>query len=577
MARRVDGTDAASLWESLRWLAGICRSALAATPGQGLASVLFSVMSQVALLAALLLPWKLLVVVSANAFPTTLPRFLSAYETRELVLILSLATLAAFLLHIACEAGIGYAARRGAEAVLEKNGKTGLFTGHREQAARLYQRLLRTLGAGACCLLIASWLALAYPLLLLALLLYLAFGLAAVRYCSALPLWRKHRPPQDLVSKAWWGGGFLYLVAWVVADYWRGTLPGLATAFIALVLARQALVMSAQILHSLLALNRDRSRMEAIFLAHAPWVPKPQRDGGFQALLEPAASQTWVRDLLSGYEGSRPGPLDIACRPAEGGKIIYLTAAMAQGERAYLLKLYHRSSETVAQHEAEALRAATPSWPAPVLLGEHRVEEHICLAFPWHRKMRWMWAAERASWLQVLRGRLLECALPPELVQRYDRSHPSLSQRLQDVDWSFLKAFSTSGETGALCDALQGRWPDILEALDAMPRQLVLASLDRRMMATDAAGTAPVIYNWTRWRWEPVGAAWPFKRHSVGELGDILKKAAAAREDLRGVSTESAMRAALLFEFERRLQSRDFLGALDLVPTIHGRCMEGVG
>lgn len=564
------GTDGkrASL-EGWQWFFGVCRSVFTTTPGHAIACVLLYIASHLALLAALLLPWKLLIVLSANVFPRIMPVFLANYETRELVLILSVASLASFLTHLICEGGISMVCGRGAQSVIDLHQKTGLFNSHREQAAQLYRRMLQSLAALVCCVLVMLWLTLAYPLLLIALASYLGFGLVAALRWSGLRVRAEYRPSRELVMKAWWGGGFLYMLGWVIADYWRGELPGLTIAFISLVLVRQTLVFIATVYQNLRLLQDNRGRVDALFLAEMPWLPRLRRDDGFQGLLEPTRRTLWVSDLLRAHGLASSGELDILCRSAQAGRIIYMTVINGRHDEpnACLLKLYHGSLYAVAQHEREVLQAAEAWWPAPRLLGDHTVDGNTCLAFDWSADKHWLTARERRSCLRSLRGGLMTCELPNELLARYDRSQPRLSRRLENVDWALLRSLAPSREVASLCNALQSHWAGLLRELDALPRHLVLPALDRRMMG--AAGNEPAtICNWTRWRWESIGAGWPFRTRSREQLGEFLLTASAVRDELRAINSEAAFRVAMLYEFEHLHASRNFAAALALVAPI---------
>lgn len=552
-----------------QWALGLCRAVLAATPGHVAGCVFLYVASQLTLLAALLLPWKILLVLSTRQFPQSLPSFLASYETRDLVLVLGAGSLVSFLLHQICEAGIGFVCSSGVSTLLDRHRKTGLFNNHRALAAQLYRRLLRSLAAIVCCALIMLWLAFAYPLLLAALATCLVFGQAAALRWNAMRIPPTFRPSSEQLTKAWWGGGFLYVLGWVIADYWQGGFPHLTIAFISLLLVRQALIFAAALYQNFRLLYEQRSRVDALFFADTPWLPPARKDDGFKTLLDTQCRKQWVRDLLSRRAGFSGRELEIRCRTAESGRIVYLTVAANDGGKddAFLLKLYHRSRDAVSQHEEEILRVAADSWPAPRFLGSHEIEGHSCLVFGWHADRKWLSTRELSPRLLELREMLLECRLPEPLICRYDRSHPSLSRRLLEVDWSHLRSLAPSERMADLCDELRDHWPAILRELDALPRQLVLPALDRRMMAA-AEGEIPVICNWNRWRWEPVGAGWPFRRRPFQQLCDVLASAGGTRSELRGVNAEQAHRAAVLFEFDQLRRSGEFDAALQLLEPI---------
>ena len=163
-------------------------------------------------------------------------------------------------------------------------------------------------------------------------------------------------------------------------------------AFVSLLVGRQVLVFAAALYQNASFLYSNQSRVNALFDADAPWMPSPRKDDGFQNLLDPGRRKLWVGALLSAHGDFTGQELDIHCRSAEGGKLIYMTVVSGdQGsERAYFLKLYHRSLDALAQHEVEVLQVAGQSWPVPRLLGCESVEGNNCLAFEWAPTMSWL-------------------------------------------------------------------------------------------------------------------------------------------------------------------------------------------
>lgn len=556
------------------WLTSVCKSLFVTAPAYLLLCVSLYIVSQVALLAALLLPWKVLLVLSSDRFPKMLPSSMEVFTRPKLLLFLSISAVFAFLLHLACETGINHVCRRGAVIALGVNRKLELFNGHRQHAAALYQRLLRSVAAGACCVLIACWLTIYCPLLLVAFLTYLCLGLFGV------VLWRRSSwrqsdwaPNSDMLLKAWWAGGFLYMLMWLAVHHHRVGDPIHPTiAAISLLLIRQALIFCSQLFQNFLSLSGQQAKLKALFLSETPWLPDGRSTDDFEELLQPEKRQ-WVLDVLQSYASPLSGELSIGLQPVEAGKVVYVTVHGIAGEESYLLKLFHRSQESLIFHEQEILRVAGPTWPAPPLLGSQSVGKHSCLVFGWRSDTRMLGPQERTSWIPTLRRRLLECELPYELISSYDRSQPTLSERLRSVDWNFLSAVA-SPEVADLSKVARGHWDDVLSRLEKMPRQIVLPYLDRRNISIDGSSSI-AICNWTRWRWEPVGSGWPIRQqNNLEALRSALERASRARNELLDVRVEQAGIAAALFEFERLLTLKEFTAALDVVKTICER-LEG--
>lgn len=545
------------------WRVRILGSLLQATPLHAVACVLLYICSQASLLAAVLLPWKLLVALSTDTVSGLMPAFLRGFPADDRVLILSAGVVIAFLLYGLCESCISAVCNHGVRSILLRHQKTGLFGSHRQQAAALYRRLMRAAGATVSCAFIGLWLFFFYPLLLAALATYLCAGLLIAHWWkSAPPKARTVFQSPELRSNAWWSLGFLYAVGWVVADHARGSLPDATITFVSLLLARQAIVLSAQIYRAHDLLEQQRNKAGALFLADVPWQPTLRQDNAFQALLEQSCLRSWVGDALNTHFCQFDEEFALQCRMGDSGKAISVTAI---GQRqSVLLKLYHTSREELAHHEMEILQIADDSWPIPSFIARHMVDGHTCLILDWGTKAHWMAVQERASWLPHLREQLLQCDLPETLVSRYDRSHPHLADRLKVIDLGFLETLVPRSLNEAF-GKLREHWPALHELTRAMPRQIVIPRLHQHRIGS--VDGKPVICNWSRWRWEPVGAGWP--RNSTNEqLQKALASAGTTRPTLSVVVPAQARLAGLLYEFDYLIRQRDFASAMKLIVPI---------
>jgi len=545
------------------------------TPGCLAAATFGFAMSQVLFLTALILPWKILLFLSSGHFPTTLPHFLASYKPRELVVMLSTAALLAFLAHVLLDIAFGWLARRGADQILERHRKIALFNNQRRIAVGFYRHMLRIVACLASCGMVLLALALIYPLMFFALGACLVVGLAAIAIWQRVPLETEHHPSPASLGRFWLGGGFLFLVGWIVADYWMGHLPHLTIALICLLLARQALIFAAQFAQSLYALGgKQRSRVDALFLADAPWLPATPALDDFQALFTLYRRDDWIRDMLALGGERNPMISNVSSRTAEAGRLVYLIVSPPDGGRAFLIKLFHHSLDALARHEIEILAAAKDRWPAPLLRGHYRVERHHCLVFEWDRASRWLDRQQRATQLPRLRSQLIDCSLPRELADRYDRSQPNLVRRLSNVDWDALRAFSPNEEMRSRCALVEAHWDALLAQVGASPRQIVLPGLMGRMMAGGEDGRMPILCNWSRWRWEPAGAGWPITAEGRKALRSAFSAYRGPRREFVGINEEAVYRVSLLHEMERQFSKRGLTAALTAVSLLHDSLLE---
>lgn len=552
------------------WVLSLSRALLAATPLHGLACLALYTVSQVMFLAALLLPWKMLVILSGHTVPASLVSLFPEFDSRSVVTVLGGAVILAFALHFVSELLIDHVCGKGAGNILDSHSKTGLFNDHRRQAVRLYRQFMRSLAAFLCSVLIFLTLLMVYPWLLIVLSIYLLSSALIFRRWLPMLKGRFSHTPPELMARAWWSTGFFCLIGWVLWDYWRGGLAGLTVAFVGLILARQALIFIAQIFRNLQLLQGQRRKAEAFFLSDVPFVRLAHANEDVQGFLRLGEEKTWIRGILASYDVDDKAEFDVDLKSAEAGKVLYLVIrpAAPSEEPVFLFKLFHKSYEALAAHEVEILQVTEDYWPALRLLGQHRVDGHICFIFHWPSDSHWLLYGGRIASLPHLRERLFACRLPESLCERYVRSHPGLPERLKRVDWTILITLASSQTIRQACLHLENEWDNMLSELGELPFQIVLPTLDRRMMASKSESDTPFICNWTRWKLEPLGSAWPFRHRPMLELREALRRAQKLRPELTDVHIGKAFMAALLYEFDRLNAEGNFAAMLSLAEAL---------
>lgn len=551
------------------WIGKITIALLQTTPLHVFTCTTLYIFSQISMLAAILLPWKLLMIMATENYPWMIPEALRVFSERELVVMLGITAFFAFIIYAICEVLIGSVCSRGSAFILDKNQKMGLFNGHREQASLLYRRFLRAVAAVFTVGVIAASLIYIYPYMLLALITYLLIGLTIIIFQrsrtskTTLPILTS-----EMKTTIWWGAGFFYAVSWLIADYWQGTLPSLATAFITLLLVRQAIVLIFPVYGTYSIFIKQRSKVNTLFLADIPWNPESRTDDGFMALIEPLRRKTWINTLLHQHYDIADDVTVISCKTSNAGKsasLIISTSIKNQSDRAFLVKLFHSSSEDSALHEQAILEVLPANWLAPHLCGVHNIEGHICHVFEWPSQAGWMSASKRSKRLPEIRKNLLSLELPDTLVSRYERSRSHLSDRLKLITWNVLTSISPKGSLEA-CQQLQSYWPNICHIVRLQPRQVVIPRLHQHLVGD--VGNKSLICNWTRWLWEPVGAGWPLNTNEE-EFQRALNEAAVLRPYLAQVNAKLTGVIALLYEFERLWRIKKHTEVVKLIMPLY--------
>ncbi|WP_375058121.1 hypothetical protein [Zobellella sp. DQSA1] len=546
-------------------------SIIKTTPISMMTVILLCVLSQLALLTTLLLPWKLLMLLYSGTLPEGLPSSLARFELKIQVTILGMAILLSLIFHLFCELSASWVCKKGANSLLENHQKTGLFNNHKVHAYQLYSHLLQAQASAVFCLIVTGWLYFFYPNLLIVIMIYGIFWTGVwISLIKPFPS-RQQRVEKllPLLYKLWWHIGFICVLSWVAWDYWQERMPSLLILFISLILVRQGLLQSTQILHRLYMVNRQLPRARSLFLHNSSWQPAIHIEQSFHHLLDFSTRARWIQEILSKHDQPTKLPLEISCRLANAGNIAYLKVNVKNTQltntSSFILKIHNHSYETSAEHEVDILKVAKNYWPAPIIIEHQKVEQFQCILLRVEPTENWINSVERSKTLPDLRTKLMGCDLPKELIERYDRSHPHLLERLKNIPWPLLVSISENQKNERACIDIQSCWSVILEQLATLPRQLVLPGLGERLMSKTGSDDV-LICDWSQWRWEPVGSSWTLSPDIENQLEIALKKAALHRPEMLDISPWQVQWATRLYEFERRLASKNYAGAINIVP-----------
>jgi hypothetical protein len=534
------------------WVAHMWRILMRMIAGAVLLHFVLFVVSQVTLLLALLLPWNILASLTTDRLPWRVAWLFDGYGPATAVPILMALVVGCFVAHLLAEAGNARLVRQASRWIVDRHDKTGLSDALRGQAAPFLGRLLRLFSVCGWLLLAAIIMALLYPALFAALLVYIVVGALVILTLRPGKRWGT-AISADLRGKAWWGVGFIWLVGCVIYHAWHGALPHFWALFPSLLLGRQILVFLTAVQTNVTFLLGRAERVEALFLPDAPLAPPQRQSDGFAGLAQRDRRAAWLPGLLAAYGAGDFEVREQATRWETNGRVLCLLvdAPGSQQDRALLIRVFHKNIRELGRHERNILVHAGRHWPVPEFLGESELREgHLALVFEWAKGQDWLTRQEINRQVQLeVRKSLLACEVPAELVDRYKRGNIQLGQHLARIDWVLLRQMALTPELAATCDRLRGNWSALLRWLDQQPFQVLLDKLVWRLMARGKDG-AFVVSNWANWRLEPLGIDWPLG-WTKQELEQMLAQAALSRPALLSVAADDVCLVARLEELRK--------------------------
>ncbi|UYG01949.1 hypothetical protein OCT51_12110 [Halomonas sp. LR3S48] len=564
---------------TMRWSFSIGNKFFRVVPGATLAIVLATLVSQLSVLLAFLLPLKILMLLGSTGIPRYFPAAFSSVNREFLVLTLSLSAVGFYILFIMAEKVISFLSKRGADLLLERSKKIALFENQEEIASRGYQRYARSLAGSVFLFLVAFVMAWLYPELLMALAVYIsaAFVFFAIAFSKQGKLAAAlNEAPGHVVSTAT-SIGFLLIFGFMVSHFLLGDPPGLLIAIISLILMRQGFSRITGLVSDLKGLYSQRFKLNALFFhGHVLVNESKKHETNFWSFLKPPQRDEWMIQLIRKIAPRPIANLNIRWWQL-GGQDVATFRVMGFDDEGlknaeYLVKLFNTNRSSLAKHEATLLLGSTvlPAFP---LIDIDQVGGFHCHIFEWLPANKISQKRLKAARRQMLRD-LLVVEPDEKLVSQFKRSRPPIWQRIDSrmLDRLCTVAEILDSEYVSYVEGLRNKQPVINKRLSDLPLNIVNPESGPDAFHRTDQGEI-LVAHWGRWTLEPVGAGWPTQPEDLVRLSNSLKEAIEKRQALCDVHVEDVSIAALMYALEKLYIRQDFIGALRLIPRIL-QCLE---
>lgn len=559
---------------SMRWFFSVGAKLARVVPYHTLLVVLFTLVSQISIMLAFLLPLKVIMLLGSSGIPRYFPRAFLDLDRDLLVVGLSITAVVFYVVYLLAEKAMDYWSDCGAQYLLQKSQKITLFENQVELATSSYKRYARCLAGGIFAGLAFILLGIIYPSLALLVLGYIAVicVFIVLLHSTSRSLYTKMENDMANLLDSLGAVGFLLSFAFLVVDFLFGSPPNLTFAIISVILVRRALGTLRGLTKDLIKLSKNRLRISALFFhGQALLEEHSSHDHGFWSLLDPMRRENWVASVLREVAGVKAHRLEVAWHQTGITNVAALyvqTLDMAAAPTAkYFVKLFNIKRQGQAVHEATLLTALRGrGLPVPRFIGASQVEGYTCHVFEVTGVSKPQPEEVKAA-LRFLLAELWAFEPPGNIVNRFRRSRPLLAQRLKEEMKERLLLVAEDPATVADVASFVQSLPVISEILSALPlciynRDLGADSLlkleDKRLVAT----------HWGRWSLEPVGAGWPLREQDWEALPSCFAGATEKRPALAGVTIEEARLAALIFAFISFYERQSYVSAIELLPEI---------
>ncbi|MDO6746301.1 hypothetical protein [Gilvimarinus sp. 1_MG-2023] len=556
--------------DSFRWLWSLGGKFLRVAPAPTLFVILATLVSQVAMLLASLLPLKVLILIGSERVPRYFPQSFLQFDRDVLILSLCVAAPTFYLTHLAMEKFITWASNIGAKRLLAQGQKIVLFENQDDLAASSYRRYAGALANTVFIVCVWTTLGIIFPSLCLLVMSYTALCITGIGLAHRSSEALRERINENLTSvvPVLTALGFLLAFFFLVLEFLFGVVQGFIIAIISLLITRQAFNRTNRLVSAIVNLYDSRRKLNALFFKGHSLAQADEKQMEFWSLFMPQSREKWVRQILLEQLAIDAERLSINWHQTGLNEIVALEIDAHNNKdellSRYLVRLYGKSPSLLATHEATLLFDESSDYlPALPLLAAGQLSK-----WQYH-----LFSLPDES-VNIAPGKLTESYLttlwafePPEdLAARYARSHPMLWQRLDKTVIERLY-IAANEESRPLVSSLEEQLPDMLETVRNLPLVVVNPTINANTLMQDGEGELQVTF-WGRWTLEPLGSGWPISRKSIEFLPNALLQAANQRPALQSIEVQSVALAALLFKFDSLCNNQLYQDALALIPYL---------
>ncbi|MFC0269297.1 ABC transporter ATP-binding protein [Kushneria aurantia] len=489
--------------------------------------LIMQMVSQIMLVASLLLPWQLLQVLLTGH--NRIEGLVSGAEgSNDEITLLIMLTAICFCSYALLKWWIKKAIVDLSEAIFKRLNKTRMVNNHRLLGRRVLSVVISALSSILIAVLFILLIAMLHQLLAFLAVMFVFFLVGWLRFFYCFE--RVNKIQQTLQNNVLTliNIGFVLSFSIIFLDYLHDAMRPFLVLFVLLLSMRQLMASSVNALVNFLSIIKRFQQINMLLLPRSQQIALPSATS-FTQRFEQAAIAHWLLPWLTGRQYIIGNPVVCQCRLLHGRGVAQVIIQHDGGEKAprYLLfKCYIPARENEALHEAALLNAVgsyhhSGSSSIPELIENGRFSWCCFLLLTvGNKRPQWKNAEERKPWMGKLRQDFCNISLPNNLVGQFAATFPSLPERMRELAMTRFNYLVQQDRDSFQVDRLIRLWPLMLAEVEKVPGFLAiqnpasarLASMDDQILLMD----------WQGWVFDTLGAYWPLSANIHTEAYELI-------------------------------------------------------
>lgn len=542
------------------------------TPLHATLVVVFSLLSQLGMMFASLLPLKVLILLGSEGVPGYFPDLMVSLDKNTLVVSLGVLAVFFFVVHVVSEWLVERFSQRGVRQLVSDNKKTLIYNQQRKVAEAAYRKSTSSIAGFlfiALVVVYVFWFN-AVVGVSVALLTTVVFGVAlkvsAPKIQNGAGGLYAILPHAKLLSVLCFLGGFVSIVATLLVF---GVNSFLFT-LVCLLLLRQGFNRLPKLISDMCWIDSKKSRIQALFYkAHVFDSAQEKLDTSVWRYIEGLDFKNTVADVV-GIDKNQEMGLHLL---KEGGGSIFEFKAdfSVDGEyKSVLVKKFSSGKSAPAYHEKIVFRHDLDNACSPRFIGMREHNGYYLNFFDITGL-----SLSQSSGLSKnlsLYTRMASQTPISSLVDVYCKSSPVLWKRLTHSNFkrvAFVESLMKEVDFRFHVAYLDENSKRLIGIIKKMP-VFMLGGNVRNPLIWQGGGVISTT-SWESWAIEPIGSGWPISNKHVDDQEVSLNKVVSEREDCAFVTFDMYRLVSLSYYFDIYCRRKEYMQAVMLAPEMRQR------
>lgn len=534
--------------------------------------VVFSLISQLGMMFASLLPLKVLILLGSNGVPKYFPSFMGSLDQNFLVITLGILAIFFLGVHILSEQVVEFSSLKGVRKIVEKNKKTIIYNQQKNVAEIAYRKSTSGIASFLFIMLVGIYVFIfnAFVGASVVIITGLVFGGAAKvgKYKSPKMVSGVYAilPHAKLLSLFCFLGGF----AAIIVVFLMFGVSSFLLSLVCLLLLRQGYNRLPSLISDVCWIDARSSKIKAIFYSeHVFDIAKEKEEIDAWKYLEGLRFKHKIAEVAGVSEVCK---MDFHLLSEARGNVLEVNVDLTDGVGAknILVKRFSGNKLAAAYHEEMIFKYDFNGICSPRFIGaiEH---DGCCLVFYDVSEFSLLSSGDVAQGFSLY-TRMASQAPSKELVEVYCSSSPSLWGRLNLKDFKkvlSVEALMKDVDFKSSIKYLVTYFHKLVDIIMGVPPFVY----GRNVKSSLIWGREDLLYttSWEGWAIEPIGSGWPLSEKHIEEQKRSFSVVVSERKDCSYITFDMYRLVSLSYYFDIYCRRKEYMQAVMLAPEMRQR------